>query len=99
MLQIYPASHSYFMSIDKPNVVLKRFLEILSQLIKTFAMIYGCLLCAVFLIYPNRLSNSKMILVEKGGCVIVAGVQVPRILATMLYCDLALLIIQSETWR
>ena len=25
MLQLYPASHSYFMSIDKPTVVLKRF--------------------------------------------------------------------------
>ena len=25
MLQMYPASHSYFMSIDKPTVVLKRF--------------------------------------------------------------------------
>jgi len=29
MLQIYAASHSYFMSINKPTVVLKRFLEIL----------------------------------------------------------------------
>jgi len=25
MLQLYPASNSYFMSIDKPTVVLKRF--------------------------------------------------------------------------
>jgi len=25
MLQMYPASHSYFMSIDRPTVVLKRF--------------------------------------------------------------------------
>jgi len=25
MLQMYPASHSYFMSIDKPTVILKRF--------------------------------------------------------------------------
>jgi len=25
MLQMYPASHSYFMSIDKPTVALKRF--------------------------------------------------------------------------
>jgi len=29
MLETYPASHSYFLSIDKPTVVLKRFLEIL----------------------------------------------------------------------
>ena len=27
MLQLYPASNSYFMSIDKPTFVLKRFLE------------------------------------------------------------------------
>jgi len=26
MLQMYPASHSYFTSIDKPTVVLKRFI-------------------------------------------------------------------------
>jgi len=25
MLQLYPASNSYFMSIDKPTVILKRF--------------------------------------------------------------------------
>jgi len=25
MLQMYPASHSYFMFIDKPTAVLKRF--------------------------------------------------------------------------
>jgi len=45
MLQLYPASNSYFMSIDKPAVVLKRFLEILwanSVHIKTFAIISGC---------------------------------------------------------
>ena len=29
MLQMYPAWHSYFMSIDKPTIVLKHFLEIL----------------------------------------------------------------------
>jgi len=29
MLQMYPASHSYFMSINKPTVALKIFLEIL----------------------------------------------------------------------
>jgi len=29
MLQMYSASHSYSMSIDKPTVVLKRFFEIL----------------------------------------------------------------------
>jgi len=29
MLQMYPASHSYFISIDKPTDVLKHFLEIL----------------------------------------------------------------------
>jgi len=29
MLQMYPASHSYFKSIDKPTFVVKCFLEIL----------------------------------------------------------------------
>jgi len=29
MVQMYPASHSYSMSIDKPTVVLKRCFEIL----------------------------------------------------------------------
>jgi len=47
MLQMYAASHSYFMSIHKPTVVLKLFLEILwansVQDIKTFAIISGCL--------------------------------------------------------
>jgi len=28
-LQMYTASHSHFMSIDKPSVVLKHFMEIL----------------------------------------------------------------------
>ena len=45
MFQLFPASHSYFMSIDKPTVVLKRFLENFwanSVHIKTFAIIGGC---------------------------------------------------------
>ena len=45
MLQLYPASNSYFMSIEKTTVVLKRvFLEILwanSVHIKTFTIICG----------------------------------------------------------
>jgi len=42
MLQLYPASNSYFISIDKPTVVLKHFLKILwanSVHIKTFTII------------------------------------------------------------
>jgi len=45
MLQLYPALDSYFMSIDKPTVVLKRFLDIIwanSVHIKIFAIICGC---------------------------------------------------------
>ena len=45
MLQLFPASNSYFMPIDKPGVVLKRFLEILwanSDHIETFAIICWC---------------------------------------------------------
>ena len=45
MLQLYPASHSYFMSIDMPAVALKRFLEIIwanSVHIETFRIISGC---------------------------------------------------------
>jgi len=46
MLQLYPASNSYFMSsMNTPTVVQKRFLEILwanSVHIKTFTIICGC---------------------------------------------------------
>jgi len=45
MLRLHPASHSYFMSIDKSTVVLKRFLDIFwvnSVHIKTFEFICGC---------------------------------------------------------
>ena len=45
ILQLYPVSNLYFMSIDRPTVVLKRFLEILwanSVHSKTFAIICGC---------------------------------------------------------
>ena len=46
MFQIYPASHSYFMSIDKPTVALKCFSgnslsELCLRLFKTFAIVYG----------------------------------------------------------
>jgi len=45
LLQLYPASNSYCMSIDKPTVVLKLFLEILwANLvhITTFAIVCRC---------------------------------------------------------
>jgi len=44
MLQLYPASNSYFMPIDKPAVVLKLFWNFWanSAHIKTFAIICGC---------------------------------------------------------
>jgi len=41
---MYPDSHSYFMSIDKPTVVLKRFFgNSLGELFKTFEIFCGCL--------------------------------------------------------
>ena len=66
MLQLLPASNSYLMSIDKPAVVLKRFLEILWANfvhIKTFAVICGCFYWA-----NSEYKKSKASVVEVVSC-------------------------------